>query len=61
MVDGGLVGEDYTQRGRVNCTDTLDISLQLTEVVEEDHRAPHRAQPRCDVSHTHARTNTVVL
>ncbi|KAM4533773.1 CD226 antigen isoform 1-T1 [Odontesthes bonariensis] len=35
-VEGGLVGEDYSDRGRVNCTDSLDISLQLTDVEQED-------------------------
>ncbi|XP_071769046.2 CD226 antigen [Centroberyx gerrardi] len=36
VVDGGLVGEDYTERGKVSCADSLDVSLQLTDVVEED-------------------------
>ncbi|KAM4606782.1 CD226 antigen isoform 1-T2 [Polymixia lowei] len=36
VVDGRLVGEEYTQRGRVRCTDSLNVSLHLTEVVEED-------------------------
>ncbi|KAM6977650.1 CD226 antigen [Aplochiton taeniatus] len=36
VVDGGLVAEEHTQRGRVNCSDTLDVSLQLVDVVEED-------------------------
>lgn len=37
-VDGGLVGEDYSDsvRGRVSCTDTLDVSLHLTGVVQQD-------------------------
>lgn len=36
VVDGGLVGEEFLSRGRVYCTDSLDVSLQLTELVEED-------------------------
>uniref|UniRef100_A0A667ZPP4 CD226 molecule n=1 Tax=Myripristis murdjan TaxID=586833 RepID=A0A667ZPP4_9TELE len=36
VVDGGLVGEDFTERGRVSCADSLDVSLQLTDVTEED-------------------------
>lgn len=35
-VEGGLVGEDYSDRGRVSCTDSLDVSLHLTGVVQED-------------------------
>lgn len=35
-VEGGLVGEDYSDRGRVSCEDSLDISLHLTGVVPED-------------------------
>ncbi|XP_061569165.1 CD226 antigen isoform X2 [Cololabis saira] len=35
-VEGGLVGEDYSDRGRVNCADSLDVSLHLTNVGEED-------------------------
>lgn len=35
-VEGGLVGEDYSDRGRVSCADNLDISLHLTGVVQED-------------------------
>lgn len=30
------VTEDYNDRGRVSCTDTLHVSLHLTGVVEED-------------------------
>ncbi|KAF7659122.1 hypothetical protein LDENG_00002660 [Lucifuga dentata] len=36
VVEGGLVGEDYSERGRVSCADSLDVSLQLTDVVQED-------------------------
>ncbi|KAM3860186.1 CD226 antigen [Diretmus argenteus] len=36
VVDGSMVGEDYTQGVRINCADSLGVSLQLTEVVEED-------------------------
>uniref|UniRef100_UPI0037E7F3A8 CD226 antigen isoform X2 n=1 Tax=Semicossyphus pulcher TaxID=241346 RepID=UPI0037E7F3A8 len=35
-VEGGLVGEDYSDRGRVSCADSLDVSLHLTGVVPED-------------------------
>lgn len=35
-VDGGLVGEDYSDSGRVSCADSLDVSLHLTGVVQED-------------------------
>lgn len=35
-VEGGLVGEDYSERGRVNCADNLDLSLHLTDVASGD-------------------------
>ncbi|KAM8823009.1 CD226 antigen isoform 2-T2 [Spinachia spinachia] len=35
-VDGGLVSEDYSERGAVSCADSLDVSLHLTGVVRED-------------------------
>ncbi|XP_074478632.1 CD226 antigen isoform X3 [Sebastes fasciatus] len=35
-VEGGLVGEDYSDRGTVNCADSLDVSLHLAGVVHED-------------------------
>ncbi|XP_023131857.1 CD226 antigen isoform X1 [Amphiprion ocellaris] len=35
-VEGGLVGEDYSDRGQVNCADNLDVSLHMTDVVQED-------------------------
>ena len=35
-VDGGLVDEDYSDRGRVRCADSLDVSLHLTGVVLDD-------------------------
>ncbi len=35
-VGGGLMREDYSDRGRVSCADSLDVSLQLTGVVQED-------------------------
>ncbi|XP_029955035.1 CD226 antigen isoform X2 [Salarias fasciatus] len=37
-VDGGLVSEDYSDsdRGRVQCADSLDISLQLSDVSRDD-------------------------
>ncbi|XP_038583073.1 CD226 antigen isoform X2 [Micropterus salmoides] len=35
-VEGGLVNEDYSDRGWVSCTDSLDVSLHLTGVVLED-------------------------
>uniref|UniRef100_A0A3Q0QQ43 CD226 molecule n=1 Tax=Amphilophus citrinellus TaxID=61819 RepID=A0A3Q0QQ43_AMPCI len=34
--EGGLVGEDYSDRGRISCADSLDMSLQLTQVTQED-------------------------
>ncbi|XP_047468070.1 CD226 antigen isoform X2 [Mugil cephalus] len=34
--DGGLVSEDYSVRGRVSCADSLDVSLQLIDVTQED-------------------------
>ncbi|XP_014855678.1 PREDICTED: CD226 antigen isoform X1 [Poecilia mexicana] len=35
-VEGGLVGEDYSERGRVDCADSLDLSLHLTDVASGD-------------------------
>lgn len=35
-VESGLVDEDYTERGRVGCSDSLELSLQLSGVVAED-------------------------
>uniref|UniRef100_A0A3B3U0B5 CD226 molecule n=1 Tax=Poecilia latipinna TaxID=48699 RepID=A0A3B3U0B5_9TELE len=35
-VEGGLVSEDYSERGRVNCADSLDLSLHLTDVASGD-------------------------
>lgn len=35
-VEGGLVGEDYSDRGRVDCADSLDVSLHLTDVAPQD-------------------------
>lgn len=35
-VEGGLVGEDYSDRGRISCEDSLDVSLHLTGVGQED-------------------------
>ncbi|XP_071341445.1 CD226 antigen isoform X2 [Trachinotus anak] len=35
-VEMGLVGEDYSDRGRVSCADSLDVSLHLTGVVLDD-------------------------
>ncbi|XP_039645825.1 CD226 antigen isoform X2 [Perca fluviatilis] len=35
-VEGGLLGEDYSDRVRVSCADSLDVSLHLTGVVQED-------------------------
>ncbi|XP_030254358.1 CD226 antigen isoform X2 [Sparus aurata] len=35
-VEGGLLAEDYSDRGRVSCTDSLDVSLHLTGVVQQD-------------------------
>lgn len=36
LVEVGLVGEEYSDRGRLSCTDTLDVSLRLTGVVQQD-------------------------
>ncbi|XP_056290273.1 CD226 antigen isoform X1 [Pseudoliparis swirei] len=36
QVEGGLLSEDYSDRGHVSCTDSLDVSLHLTAVVQED-------------------------
>ncbi|XP_029313117.1 LOW QUALITY PROTEIN: CD226 antigen [Cottoperca gobio] len=35
-VEGGLLKEDYSDRGRVSCADSLDVSLHLTGVVQAD-------------------------
>ncbi|XP_039982480.1 CD226 antigen [Xiphias gladius] len=35
-VEGGLVHEDYSDRGRVSCAHSLDVSLHLTGVVLDD-------------------------
>ncbi|TDG97181.1 hypothetical protein EPR50_G00223810 [Perca flavescens] len=35
-VEGGLLSEDYSDRGRVSCADSLDVSLHLMGVVQED-------------------------
>lgn len=35
-VDGGMVGEDYSDRGTISCADSLDVSLHLAGVLEED-------------------------
>ncbi|XP_067342152.1 CD226 antigen isoform X1 [Channa argus] len=35
-VDGGLVREDYSERGTVSCGDILDVSLRLNGVEQED-------------------------
>ncbi|XP_028290680.1 CD226 antigen isoform X2 [Gouania willdenowi] len=35
-VEGGLVSEDYSDKGRVDCEDSLDVSLSLTHVGHED-------------------------
>ncbi|CAB1414354.1 unnamed protein product [Pleuronectes platessa] len=36
QVDGGLVGEDYSDRGQVSCAKSLDVNLHLTGVVLDD-------------------------
>ncbi|XP_005471841.1 CD226 antigen isoform X2 [Oreochromis niloticus] len=36
-VEQGLVAEDYSDRGRVSCEDSLDMSLHLTDVTQEDN------------------------
>ncbi|XP_054479097.1 CD226 antigen [Anoplopoma fimbria] len=35
-VEGGLLSEDYSDRGQVSCAESLDVSLHLTGVVPED-------------------------
>lgn len=35
-VEGGLVGEDYSDRGRISCADSLEVSLHLVYVGQED-------------------------
>ncbi|XP_061778051.1 CD226 antigen isoform X2 [Nerophis ophidion] len=35
-VEGGTLSEDYSERGHVSCEDSLDISLHLTAVAQED-------------------------
>ncbi|XP_024135490.1 CD226 antigen isoform X1 [Oryzias melastigma] len=36
QVEGGLVSEDYSDRGRVDCADSLEVSLHLTGIAQED-------------------------
>ncbi|KAF6722840.1 CD226 antigen [Oryzias melastigma] len=36
QVEGGLVSEDYSDRGRVDCADSLEVSLHLTDIAQED-------------------------
>ncbi|XP_004081296.1 CD226 antigen isoform X1 [Oryzias latipes] len=36
QVDGGLLSEDYSDRGRVDCADSLEVSLHLTGIAQED-------------------------
>uniref|UniRef100_A0A3Q3MD86 CD226 molecule n=1 Tax=Labrus bergylta TaxID=56723 RepID=A0A3Q3MD86_9LABR len=56
-VEGGLVGEDYSDRGEVSCADSLDVSLHLTGVVPEDS-----GFYRCTFStDTGVQTTTVLL
>ncbi|XP_060921092.1 CD226 antigen isoform X2 [Labrus mixtus] len=56
-VEGGLVGEDYSDRGGVSCADSLDVSLHLTGVVPEDS-----GFYRCTFStDTGVQTTTVLL
>lgn len=35
-VEGVLVSEDYSDRGMVSCVSSLDVSLHLTDVEQED-------------------------
>ncbi|XP_037311808.2 CD226 antigen isoform X2 [Pungitius pungitius] len=56
-VDGGLLSEDYSDRGTVSCADNLDVSLHLTGVTREDG-----AFYRCNFSTEGGwRTTTVLL
>ncbi|XP_077480940.1 CD226 antigen [Stigmatopora argus] len=36
QVEGGVLIEDYGDRGQVNCQDNLDVILQLSPVLKED-------------------------
>ncbi|XP_076014271.1 CD226 antigen [Genypterus blacodes] len=36
VVEGVLVGKDYSERGLVSCAQSLDVSLELTAVAQED-------------------------
>nr|XP_054607098.1 CD226 antigen isoform X3 [Nothobranchius furzeri] len=56
-VEGGLVGEDYSDRGSVDCTDSLDVSLHLADVAQEDSGF-YRCTFNTDVG---VRTTTVLL
>ncbi|XP_034026244.1 CD226 antigen isoform X2 [Thalassophryne amazonica] len=56
VVDGDLVVEDYSDRGRVSCAHSLDVSLQLTDVVEED-----KGFYRCSFSTDAGMQTTTVL
>nr|XP_061809811.1 CD226 antigen-like [Nerophis lumbriciformis] len=35
-VEGGVLIEDYSDRGQVNCQENLDVSLELSPVTQED-------------------------
>lgn len=55
--EGGLVDEDYSDRGTVSCTHSLDLSLHLTHVAQEDG-----GFYRCTFStHEGVRTTTVLV
>lgn len=35
-IEGGPVAQNYSDRGRLSCTDTLGVSLHLTDVQQQD-------------------------
>ncbi|XP_049604682.1 CD226 antigen isoform X2 [Syngnathus scovelli] len=56
-VEGGVLSEDYSERGQVTCQQNLDVSLQLTAVAQEDG-----GLYRCSFStDTGLQTNTVMV
>ncbi|XP_061523081.1 CD226 antigen isoform X2 [Phycodurus eques] len=56
-VEGGVLMEDYSERGRIICEQSLDVNLQLTPVVQEDGGL-YRCSFSTDVG---LQTNTVMV
>ncbi|KAJ0022970.1 hypothetical protein NQD34_015104 [Periophthalmus magnuspinnatus] len=54
-LDGGLLTEDYSERGSISCAHTLDISLHLVSVQKEDS-----GFYRC-IFHTDTGTHTTTM